>query len=328
MSNKKLAVIMDPIQDMKPHKDSSLAMLLEAQKRGYEIYSGGLADIWLDGAVPRGRLTQLKVFDDSAHWFEFVDTVDVDLGELDVILMRKDPPFDIQYVFSTYVLEQAERRGTLIVNRPQGLRDANEKASIVWFPDCIPATLISRSLDEMRKFMAVHKRVVVKPLDLMGGRSVFSTDLDDGNHNIIFETVSDYGRKYTVLQQYIPEIVEAGDRRILLIDGEPIPFALARIPAHGDHRGNMDAGARVEINPLTDREWSICKRIGPTLREKGLLFTGIDVIGDYMTELNVTSPTGIRELERETGMPIVEKLFDSISSHRQSIQQASATSVS
>ena len=327
MSNKKLAVIMDPIQNIKPHKDSSLAMLLEAQKRGYEIYCGDLADIWLDGAVPRGRLQKLKVFDDSANWFEIVDTAEVDLGELDVILMRKDPPFDIQYVFSTYVLEQAERRGTLIVNRPQGLRDANEKASTVWFPDCIPATLISRSLEEMRKFIAIHKRVVVKPVDLMGGRSVFSTDIKDGNHNVIFETVSDYGRKYTVLQQYIPEIVESGDRRILLIDGEPVPFALARIPVQGDHRGNMDAGARIEINALTDREWSICKQIGPTLREKGLIFTGIDIIGDYMTELNVTSPTGIRELQRETGLPIVEQLFDSISSHCQSIQPTSATPV-
>ncbi len=318
MSNKKLAVIMDPIQNIKPHKDSSLAMLLEAQKRGFEIYCGDLADIWLDGAVPRGRLTQLKVFDDSANWFEVVDPVEFDLGDLDVILMRKDPPFDIQYVFSTYVLEQAERRGTLIVNRPQGLRDANEKASTVWFPDCIPATLISSSREEMQKFLAIHKRVVVKPLDLMGGRSVFTTDINDGNQNVIFETVSDYGRKYTVLQQYIPEITESGDRRILLIDGEPIPFALARIPAPGDHRGNMDAGARIEVNALTDREWSICKQIGPTLREKGLLFAGIDVIGGSMTELNVTSPTGIRELQRETGIPIAEKLFDSIESHRQS----------
>lgn len=327
MSNKKLAVIMDPIQNIKPHKDSSLAMLLEAQKRGFEIYCGDLADIWLDGAVPRGRLTKLKVFDDSADWFEIVDTVEFDLGDLDVILMRKDPPFDIQYVFSTYVLDQAERRGTLIVNRPQGLRDANEKASTVWFPDCIPATLITRSREEMRKFLAIHKRVVVKPLDLMGGRSVFSTDIKDGNHNVIFETVSDYGRKYTVLQQYIPEIADSGDRRILLIDGEPIPFALARIPAPGDHRGNMDAGARIEVNALTDREWSICKQIGPTLREKGLLFTGIDVIGGFMTEMNVTSPTGIRELERETGIPIAGKLFDSIESHRQSIQKTSPLSV-
>jgi glutathione synthase len=314
MSDKKLAVIMDPIQAIKPHKDSTLAMLLEAQKRGYQIFAGDLQDIWLDGAAARGRLTNLKVFDDSKHWFEAGDKAEVDLGEMDVILMRKDPPFDIQYVFSTYVLDQAERQGAVVVNRPQGLRDANEKAFVASFPDCVPATLIGRSLDEMRKFIAKHERVVVKPLDLMGGRSVFSTDIEDGNHNVILETVSDYGRRYTMLQQYIPEIVETGDRRILLIDGEPIPFALARIPVQGDHRGNMEAGARIEVHPLTDREWSICKRIGPLLREKGLLFTGIDIIGDYMTELNVTSPTGIRELERETGLPIAEQMFAAIAS--------------
>lgn len=323
LSSRKLAAIMDPIQGIKPHKDSSLAMLLEAQRRGYEIYCGDLGDIWLDGAEPRGRLTKMNVFDATDHWFEPGGTVEIDLGEMDVILMRKDPPFDIQYVFSTYVLEQAERHGTVIVNHPQGLRDANEKAFVAWFPDCVPATLIARSLEEMRKFTAEHKRVVVKPLDMMGGRSVFATDIDDGNHNVILETVSDYGRKYTILQEYIPEIVETGDRRILLIDGEPIPHALARIPAPGDHRGNMDAGARTEVQPLTDREWSICQRIGPLLREKGLLFTGIDIIGDSMTELNVTSPTGIRELQRETGLPIVEQLFDAISSQCQSTQRNS-----
>ncbi len=243
MSDNQLAVIMDPIQAIKPHKDSSLAMMLEAQKRGYGIFCGDLADIWLDGATARGRLTKVKLFDDSVQWFELGDTVEIDLGEMDVILMRKDPPFDIQYVFSTYVLEQAERQGTVVVNCPQGLRDANEKAFVAWFPDLVPATLICRSLDEMRDFLAKHERVVVKPLDMMGGRSVFSTDINDGNHNVILETVSDYGQRYTMLQKYIPEIVETGDRRILLIDGEPIPFALARIPVQGDHRGNMDAGA-------------------------------------------------------------------------------------
>jgi glutathione synthase len=326
MSGKKLAVIMDPIQNIKPHKDSSLAMLLEAQKRGFGIFCAGLANIWLDGAKARGKLTKIKVFDDSQRWFEIVETDECDLGDLDVVLMRKDPPFDMQYICATYVLEQAERQGALIVNRPAGLRDANEKASTVAFPDCIPATLISRSIEQMRKFIAKHERIVVKPLDLMGGRSVFSTDIKDGNHNVIFETVSDYGQKYTVLQQYIPEIAESGDRRILLIDGEPIPFGLARIPAAGDHRGNMDAGARVEVNPLTEREWSICKQVGPTLREKGLVFTGIDVIGGFMTELNVTSPTGIRELTRETGIPIAEKLFDSIEAHFHSNQNKSTAS--
>lgn len=312
MNVKKLAVIMDPLQNITPHKDSSLAMILEAQARGFEVFCGDLDDIWLEKDVPRGRLTKVKVFDESDHWFDLGETVELNLGDLDVILMRKDPPFDIQYVFSTYVLEQAQRQGTVVVNQPQGLRDANEKAFLAWFPDCVPATLIARSLEQMREFISQHKKVVVKPLDLMGGRSVFATSLEDGNHNVIFETVSDYGKRYTMLQQYIPEISKTGDRRILLIDGQPIPFALARIPAVGDHRGNMDAGARVEVHPLTAREQAICDQIGPRLRDKGLLFAGIDIIGDYMTELNVTSPTGIRELQRETGLPIAGHLFDAI----------------
>ncbi|MGI9495848.1 MAG: glutathione synthase [Mariniblastus sp.] len=312
MNVKKLAVIMDPIQNITPHKDSSLAMILEAQARGFEVFCGDLDDIWLDKDVPRGRLTKVTGFDESDHWFDLGETVELNLGDLDVILMRKDPPFDIQYVFSTYVLEQAQRLGTVVVNHPQGLRDANEKAFLAWFPDCVPATLIARSLDQMREFISQHKKVVVKPLDMMGGRSVFATSVEDGNHNVILETVSDYGKRYTMLQQYIPEISKSGDRRILLIDGQPIPFALARIPAEGDHRGNMDAGARVEVHPLTDREQAICDQIGPRLRDKGLLFAGIDIIGNYMTELNVTSPTGIRELQRETGLPIAGHLFDAI----------------
>lgn len=312
MNVKKLAVIMDPLQNITPHKDSSLAMILEAQARGFEVFCGDLNDIWLEKDVPRGRLSKVKVFDNPDHWFDVGETLELDLGELDVILMRKDPPFDIQYVFSTYVLEQAQRQGTVVVNHPQGLRDANEKAFLAWFPDCVPATLIARSLEQMREFISQHKKVVVKPLDMMGGRSVFATSVEDGNHNVIFETVSDYGKRYTMLQQYLPEISESGDRRILLIDGQPIPFALARIPAVGDHRGNMDAGARVEVHPLTDREQEICAKIGPRLRDKGLLFAGIDIIGGYMTELNVTSPTGIRELQRETGLPIAGHLFDAI----------------
>ena len=187
MSVKKLAVIMDPLHNISPQKDSSLAMMLEAKARGFEIFCGDLDDIWLEKDVARGRLKKVQVFDDLDHWFDFVETVEIDLGDLDVILMRKDPPFDIQYVVSTYVLEQAQRQGCVVVNSPQGLRDANEKAFLAWFPDCVPATLIARSLDQMRQFISKHKKVVVKPLDMMGGRSVFSTSLDDGNHNVIFQ---------------------------------------------------------------------------------------------------------------------------------------------
>ncbi len=316
LSRRKLAVIMDPIESIKPHKDSTLAMLLEAQARGWEILGGGLTDIWLTNGEAAGRLTQLQVTDSPTHWFEKGEVSSVSLGDMDVILMRKDPPFDMSYIAATYILERAEIQGALVVNRPQGLRDANEKAFMAWFPDCVPPALISRSPNEMRSFIEMHRRVVVKPLDLMGGRSVFVTDAEDGNRNVILETVSDYGVKYIMLQKYLPEIVEGGDKRIILIDGHPIPHALARIPSPGDHRGNMDAGARTQVQPLSERERWICEKVGLTLRDKGLLFAGIDVIGEFMTELNVTSPTGIRELERETDNKITVQLFDAIEAKR------------
>jgi glutathione synthase len=309
---RKIAVVMDPIASIKPHKDSSLAMMLEAQSRGWEVSCVGLSDIWLRDGEAWGNLTQVQVFDDTSRWFAEGDTEAIPLSDLDVILMRKDPPFDMEYIFATYVLERAEDAGTIVVNSPQGLRDANEKAFVAWFPDCVPATLISRSLDEMRAFMAEHQRVVVKPMDLMGGRSVFATDADDGNHNVILETVSDFGARYTMVQEYLPEIKSAGDKRILLIDGQPIEKALVRIPSDGDHRGNMDAGAVTEIQPLTDRDYEICDRVRSVLQAKGLIFTGIDIIGQKMTELNVTSPTGIREIERQGGVPVTQPLFDAI----------------
>ncbi len=303
---------MDPIESIRPHKDSSLAMLLEAQSRGWELYCGGLTDIWLRDGQAWGNLTRLQVTDDHDDWYDMGDTVSMPLGEMDAILMRKDPPFDMEYVFATYVLERAEDHGAVVVNSPRGLRDANEKAFVAWFPDCVPPTLISRSLDEMRAFMAEHGRVVVKPLDLMGGRSVFATDADDGNHNVILETVSQFGTRYTMLQKYLPEISTGGDKRIILIDGRPIPHGLVRIPSDGDHRGNMDAGAVTEVQPLTDRDLWICERVGPLVQDKGLLFTGIDIIGEYMTELNVTSPTGIREIERACDIDITRQMFDAI----------------
>ncbi len=314
MSIRKLAVIMDPIEAIKPHKDSSLAMLLEAQNRGWQIHYGQLNDIWLRDGEAFGRLTKLQVADEEANWFELGDVTVTSLGDMDVILMRKDPPFDMEYIVATYVLERAEDHGAVVVNRPRGLRDANEKAFMAWFPNCAPPTLITRSLEQMRSFMNEHGKVVVKPLDMMGGRSVFVTDASDGNHNVILETITHWGARYAMVQKYLPEIASSGDRRIILIDGQPVPHALARIPSAGDHRGNMDAGARTEILPLTDREMWICEQIGPALREKGLLFTGIDVIGDFMTELNVTSPTGIRELERAADVQITEQMFDAIES--------------
>jgi glutathione synthase len=314
LSSRKLAVIMDPIESIKPHKDSSLAMLLEAQNREWQIHYGQLNDIWLRDGEAFGRLTKLQAADEEANWFELGDVAVTPLRDMDVILMRKDPPFDMEYIVATYVLERAEDHGAVVVNRPRGLRDANEKAFMAWFPNCAPPTLITRSLEQMRSFMNEHGKVVVKPLDMMGGRSVFVTDANDGNHNVILETITHWGTHYAMVQKYLPEIVSSGDRRIILIDGQPIPLALARIPSPGDHRGNMDAGARTEILPLTDRAMWICEQIGPVLRDKGLLFTGIDVIGDFMTELNVTSPTGIRELERAANVQITKQMFDAIES--------------
>jgi glutathione synthase len=308
-----LAVIMDPIGSINPAKDSTLALLLAAQARGWKISCGELHDIWLRDGEAFGRLTDLRVADDPANWFTPGDVEVTPLGDLDVILMRKDPPFDMEYIVATYVLERAQDRGAVVVNRPQGLRDANEKAFVSWFPNCAPPTLISRSLQEMRGFIAEHRQVVVKPLDRMGGQSVFVTDAEDGNHNVILETVSDGGARYAVVQKYLPQIVESGDKRILLIDGKPVPMALVRIPPKGDHRGNLATGARAEIRPLTDRDLWICEQVGPVLRDRGLLFTGIDVIGDFMTELNVTSPTGIREIEHASGIQIAKQILDAIS---------------
>ena len=314
MSRRKLAVIMDPIESIKPHKDSSLAMLLEAQNRGWKIHYGQLHDIWLRDGQAFGRLTDLRVADDESNWFDLGDVEVTPLGDMDVILMRKDPPFDMEYIVATYVLERAEDHGAVVVNRPQALRDANEKAFLAWFSNCVPPTLISRSLNEMRAFIAEHHKVVVKPLGLMGGQSVFVTHAEDGNRNVILETVSRQGARFAMVQKYLPEVVASGDKRIILIDGQPVPVGLARIPSPGDHRGNMVAGARIEVGPLTDRDMWICDQIGPLLRDKGLLFTGIDVIGEFMTELNVTSPTGIRELERASDVGITGQLFDALSS--------------
>ena len=312
MSGLELGVIMDPIASIKPAKDTTLALLLEAQRRGWGISYGQLQDIWLRDGEAYGRMTRLRVADDPTSWCEAGEVHVTRLGDLDVILMRKDPPFDIEYIVATYVLERAEDQGALVINRAQSLRDANEKAYVAWFPECVPPTLISRSVAEMQAFISEHQRVVVKPLDRMAGQSVFVTSAEDGNRNVIVETVTGEGSRFAMVQRYVPEIEQEGDKRILLINGQPVPLALARIPPAGDHRGNLATGARAEVKPLTERDRWICEQVGPVLREKGLLFTGIDVIGDFMTELNVTSPTGIRELERASDLRIAERLLDAI----------------
>jgi len=302
---------MDPIGSITPKKDSSLAMLLEASRRDAEIHYFEQQDLRMLSGTAIGRSTLLTVRDNNDDWFDFGEQRDIELGDLDAILMRKDPPFNMEYVYTTYILDRAQLAGALIVNAPQALRDMNEKAYTAWFPDCTPLTLVTRSMDEMKAFLQEHGRVVVKPLDGMGGRSIFVIQKGDNNANVIFETLTDYGQRFAMAQVYIPEIT-LGDKRILLIDGEPVPYALARIPTGDDNRGNIVAGATTKGQELSDADIRICAEVGPVLRDQGVLFAGLDVIGDYMTEVNVTSPTGIRELDRQFGLNIAGLMFDAI----------------
>lgn len=302
---------MDPIHDISPAKDSTLAMLLESQDRGHQIHYFEQGDLRLNDGEPWGLGRRIKVIDHPEHWVELGDPDDVELANMDVILMRKDPPFDTEYIYTTYILERAELRGALIINRPDSLRDINEKAFTAWFPECCPPTLITRSMPQLREFLREHGRIVVKPMHGMGGRSIFVVDSSDNNANVIFETLTDYEAKFTIGQKYVPEI-SAGDKRILLVDGQPAPYALARIPATDDYRGNLVAGALPEVRELTERDHWICAQVGPILKERGVIFAGLDVIGDYLTEINVTSPTGIRELAKLAGTNAAADLFDVI----------------
>ena len=309
----RVGIIMDPIDSITPKKDSSLAMLLEAQRRAAEIHYFEQSDLKILAGKATGRSRRLSVRDDNESWFELGPSSEIALGDLDVILMRKDPPFDMEYVYTTYILDRAEVAGALIVNRPQALRDMNEKAYTAWFPEYAPLTLITRSMDDMRAFLAEHDQMVVKPLDGMGGKSIFVVRKGDNNANVIFETLTDYGRRFAMAQLYIPEI-KLGDKRILLINGEPIPYALARIPSDDDNRGNLVMGAVGKGQELSDRDREICEHVGPMLRDQGVVFAGIDVIGDFLTEVNVTSPTGIRELDTKFSLNIAGLMFDAIES--------------
>lgn len=302
---------MDPIESISAYKDSSFAMLLEATRRDAEIHYLRQADLKLIRGRAIGHARRLQVRDNDKAWFDLGDAREIDLGGLDVILMRKDPPFDMEYVYTTYILDRAQGAGALIVNRPQALRDMNEKAYTAWFPECTPLTLITRSMLEMKAFLADNDRIVVKPLDGMGGRSIFVVQKGDNNANVIFETLTDSGRRFAMAQTYIPEI-RLGDKRILLIDGEPVPYVLARIPPADDNRGNLVMGATGVGQALSAADRSICDRVGPVLREQGVIFAGLDVIGDYLTEINVTSPTGIRELDKQFNLNIAALLFDAI----------------
>ena len=307
--NIRMGLVMDPISAISPGKDSSLAMMLEAQQRGIELHYFEQNDLSIRNGEARGSSRRVRVFDSTERWYELGPREETKLGELDVILMRKDPPFDTEYIYTTYILERAEAAGAMVINRPASLRDINEKAFTAWFPDCCPDTLITRSMARMRDFLAEHREIVVKPLHSMGGRSIFVVRRGDLNANVIFETLTEYDTRHALAQRYIPEVRD-GDKRILIVDGEVPAHALARVPADSDNRGNLVAGARPEVRPLTAADRRIAARVGPVLRERGVLFAGIDVIGDYLTEVNVTSPTGLRELKKYGGDDLAAKFLD------------------
>jgi glutathione synthase len=303
---------MDPIADIKFGKDSTLAMLLAAQADGFDLHYLEMGDLMLRDGVALGRTRPLTVRADPVRWFELGDPAVHRLGDLDAILMRKDPPFDTEYIYSTYILERAQDQGALVVNDPRGLRDMNEKVYTAWFPQCCAPTLITRDMSDMHAFLTEHDKIVCKPLHGMGGRSIFVLERGDKNTNVVFETLTDYGSNFAIVQRYLPEIVTSGDSRVLLVDGTPIPFALARIPSSADNRGNLAAGATGIGRALTERDRFLTSQIGPKLAERGMLFVGLDVIGDYVTEINVTSPTGIRELDQQFGIDIAALLIAAI----------------
>ncbi|MCE4068267.1 MULTISPECIES: glutathione synthase [Pseudomonas] len=304
----RLGIVMDPIAQISFKKDSSLAMLLAAQARGWQLFYMEQQDLYQKENVARGRMRPLKVFYDPAHWFELEDEVDQPLSELDVILMRKDPPFDNEFVYSTYLLEQAEAAGTLVVNKPQSLRDCNEKYFATLFPQCAPPTVVSRRSDILREFASQHRDIILKPLDGMGGSMIFRHREGDPNLSVILETLTRHGQEQVMAQRYLPAIKD-GDKRILMIDGEPVEYCLARIPAQGETRGNLAAGGRGVAQPLTERDRWIAGEVGPELRKRGLLFVGLDVIGENLTEINVTSPTCIREIDAAYDTRIAERLM-------------------
>ena len=307
----KLGMVMDPIESISAYKDSSLAMLLAASARGWSLHYMELNDLYIRDGMTRARTQDLQVRDDNNDWFSLGESQDIALHELDVLIMRKDPPFNMEFVYATYLLQRAEERGLMVINRPASLRDCNEKMFTAWFPELCPTTLVCREHRLLREFLAEHGDIVVKPLDGMGGASIFRVKSDDSNVGVIFETLTNHETRFAMAQKYIPEIIH-GDKRILLIDGEPIPYGLARVPAKGELRGNLAAGAKGVGAPLTEREYEICRQVGPALRERGLLFVGLDVIGDYLTEINVTSPTCIRELDGLYNLDVAGQLMDAI----------------
>jgi len=308
---KKMGVVMDPIAEINPKFDSTSAMMLEAKNRKWQIYYMQIQDLFLQSGQAWANMSSIDVFENMDDWYRLDNKIVQPLSELDVILMRKDPPIDLNYIYATQILEIAERAGVLVVNKPQSLRDANEKIFAQWFPELCPETLITKNIVALKQFVEEHKQAVLKPLNMMGGRSVFMLNNDDLNLNVIFETMTENETTFVLIQRYLPE-VRQGDHRILLIDGEPFPYVLTRSSKKGDFRANFDRGGSFIVQPISKEHRKICKHISQTLRGKGLIFVGIDVIGRYLTEINVTSAGTICHIESEIQERISPILFDCI----------------
>jgi glutathione synthase len=307
----KLGIISDPISGFNIKKDTGFAMMLSAQQRGYELYYMEMDDLFLYQGQARATAAKATVFDDVDNWFALEDKQDIALSDLDVILMRKDPPFDTEYIYATYILERAEDAGTLVVNKPQSLRDANEKLFTAWFSEHTPDTLVTRSQAQIREFLTKHGDIILKPLDGMGGASIFRVKQDDPNIGVICETLTEHGSRFAMAQQYIPEIKQ-GDKRVLVVNGEVIPYCLARIPQGGETRGNLAAGGRGEARPISEDDLKVAQAVAPTLKEKGLIFVGLDIIGNKLTEINVTAPTCVKEIEAAFDISIMDKFYEAI----------------
>ena len=307
----KLGMVMDSIDHINIKKDTSFAMLLEAQQRDWQCHYMELNDLYLRQGKPYARTRILTVQRDANQWYQFIEEQEICLSELDSIIIRKDPPFDQEYIYATHILEQAEHLGCYVVNKPQSLRDANEKLYTSWFPHCCVDSLVAKEPQRFKDFLAEHKQMILKPLDGMGGTSIFHIKEGDANLNVVLELMTDYSSRYIMAQRYIPEIKQ-GDKRILIVNGEAVPFALARIPQKGETRGNLAAGGRAEGRELTERDRWIVAQVAPTLKQKGLVFVGIDVIGDYLTEINVTSPTCVQELDQQFNLNICGQLMNHI----------------
>ncbi|MEE3320722.1 MAG: glutathione synthase [Pseudomonadota bacterium] len=307
----KVGVVMDPIAKIKPWKDSTFAMMLEAQRRGWSLYYMEPADLYVRDGRSFAATRAVTVTDNNDDWYRLADAVNLDLADLDIILMRQDPPFNTEYIYATYLLEKAEREGVLVVNRPGSVRDSNEKLFATDFPQCCAPTLVTSQAGLLRDFVREFDDTVMKPLDGMGGSNIFRVRKDSPNISVVIEVLTQHGKTPIMAQRYVPEIKD-GDKRILMINGEPLPYALARIPKEGELRGNLAAGGTGQGRELTDRDRWICEQVGPTLKRKGLYFVGLDVIGDYLTEINVTSPTCIRELDAIFDINIAGQMFDAL----------------